>query len=527
MTWGMHNGLLKQITGVLVTVLAIPFHVWAQNDVTVTDNENNQNLEYRFESIGTIGDGSYAPFWFTSNRQGLLSENKNCGLMHFAALGDMLLSNNTGVDYGMDMGIGAGLHSSWIIHQLYVDLNYKWIGLEVGMKERWGELKNHMLSTGGLTWSGNSQPIPQVRLGVQEFTRIPILGGWFSAKGHISYGRFTDDKWRKSQAESAKQVNLYSNDLLFHSKALFVKFGDVDRFPFEATIGLEMYSMFGGTLHNRTLYTDEILDEYKMPSGPNAYLTALLPFNEVGSQGKENGDILGSWHLSFDYHGDAWGIRAYYEHFYEDHSSMLGIEYKNDLEGNKDFVFYGFRRNWFDALWGVEVNLKDNLPVRNVVLEVLNTRGQSGPICRDHFYPVEEGVDGCDDMYYHELYDSYSMSGYSIGSPILVSPMYNKDYSQCFRSNRVLMYHVGIDGGIGDKWYYRALFTNTTHWGTYKEPFNRVQKVSSCLLESSYRLGDAYSWKIGLSLGLDFNDGDLLGNNTGVMVTLSKLWKIL
>ena len=132
--------------------------------------------------------------------------------MHLSALGDISLPNGIGVDYGLDFGAQASTRSGLFLHQLYIDLSYKWIGLDAGMQERWGELKNRTLSTGGLTWSGNSSPIPQVRLGIPYFTRIPVLGRWFSLKGHIGYGRFTDDKWRKSQAEKAeKAVNYILN----------------------------------------------------------------------------------------------------------------------------------------------------------------------------------------------------------------------------------------------------------------------------------------------------------------------------
>ena len=499
----------------------------SQDDNRSSGKLTDENMVFGFESAGLLGKGTHAPFWHTSNRQGLSSIEKESGLMHFAVLGNMSLLNGMEVDYGLDFGAEASSKSNMFLHQLYVDLRYKRIGLDVGMQERWGELKNRALSTGGLTWSGNSKPIPQLRIGLTDFTGIPFLGGWFSFKGHVSYGRLTDDKWRKSQAEWANNGDRYTDGLLFHSKDFFLRFGDASRFPLEATIGLEMYSVFGGTLHNRELNKDEMIDEYMLPSGPNAYLTALLPFNDVGNQGKENGNILGSWHLSFDYHGQEWGARAYYEHFYEDHSSLLGIEYKSDLEGNNDFIFYGFRRNWFDGLWGIEVNLKESWPVRNVVLEVLNTRGQCGPICKDSFYPVQEGVDGRDGMYNHELYDSYSMSGYNIGSPILISPVYNKDYNQRLRSNRVLMYHLGIDGSWADKWEYRALFTNTTHWGTYENPFNEIQDVTSCLLEGSYLIPGNNDWRIGLSVGFDLNEGDLMGNNTGVMFSIAKSWKIL
>ena len=257
--------------------------------------------------------------------------------MHMGAVGGMPVCKGLSLDYGVDLGLAAGMRSNLFVHQLYADLNYKWLGLEMGMKERWGELKNRSLSTGGLTWSGNSQPIPQIRAGIPEFVRIPVLGGWFSVKGHVAYGRFTDDKWRKERAENGPFKDRYTDGLLFHSKDLFIRVGNADRFPLQVTLGLEMYSVFGGTLHNRPLEGTEILQEYKMPTDANAYLSALIPFNKVGEQGKENGDILGSWHLSVDYTGKDWGARFYYEHFFEDHSSLIGVEYKNDLEGKKSF----------------------------------------------------------------------------------------------------------------------------------------------------------------------------------------------
>ena len=527
----MRLSFRKQLPLILaVTLVALPLSARQDMHDTVSGSQTGHSLVYRFESVGALAKGSYAPFWHISNRQGLSSFNPESGYMRFAALGSMSKSDVSSIGYGADLGVGAGMQNNLILQQLYVDFNYKWLGLFMGMKERWGELKNPALSSGGLTWSGNSRPVPQVRLGLPDYVRLHILGDWFSVKTHIAYGRLTDDKWRRdraSQAETAFLKGRYTDRLLYHSKDMFLRFGNPDRMPFQATIGLEMYCIFGGTMHNRPLEHEVVLDEYKLPSGPDAYLTAFLPVNSVGNQGKENGNTLGSWHLSFDYLGNDWGVRAYYEHFFEDHSSMLGVDYKSDLDGNMAFVFYGFRRNWFDGLFGLEVNLPERLPVRNIVFEVLNTRGQCGPICMEPVFPIEEHVDGRDDIYNQELYDSYSMGGYLMGNPVLISSFYNKDCSQRLRSNRALMYHFGIDGSLGSRWDYRALVTTTSHWGTYYVPFDEVQRVTSCLLEGSYRIGDEYGWKVGLSLGLDLNDGDLTGNNTGVMLTISKSWRIL
>ena len=127
--------------------------------------------------------------------------------------------------------------------------------------------------------------------------------------------------------------------------------------------------------------------------------------------------------------------------------------------------------------------------------------------------------------------DLYSHWGYAMGNPVLISPVYNDDGYAGFRSNRVRMYHIGIDGGISKQLDYRLLATTTQHWGCYGAPLKEVERVTSVLLECTYRMGDAYDWKFSLSGAMDFDSGSggsyLLGNNKGVMLTISKSWKVL
>ena len=210
----------------------------------------------------------------------------------------------------------------------------------------------------------------------------------------------------------------------------------------------------------------------------------------------------------------------------------MGIEYKNNTEGEKDFIFFGFRRNWFDGLFGIEVNAPDDFRYfRNAVIEFMNTRGLSGPICHsascntDGMYVIEE-VDGRDGMYNHGIYSSYTHHGYALGNPVLISPVYYEN-GNSFRSNRVQMFHVGVDGGITDNIDYRLLATTTRHWGCYGDPLKEIERVTSLMLECSYRLGDRYDWKFTLSGAMDIDRGSLLGNNKGVMLTISKFWKVL
>ena len=497
----------------------LPAIVLALLPMGMSAQDDDPLLAFRLETVGMTGGGSHAPFWHTSNRQGLPSVESSNGYAHFAALGGVHRPSGFGVDYGLDLGGGAGLENNLFIHQLYADVNFRWLGVSMGMKERWSD-KNPYLSSGALTWSGNSKPLPEVRAGIPEFVSIPFLGNWVALKGHIGYGRLTDDDWRREHGG-----NQYVNGVLFHSKSAFLRFGDLERFPLQVSIGLEMNNLFGGVKYAGGAETP-------MPSNAAAYWTVLFPFHEVEQQGNEDGDNLGSWHLNFDFALNDWHIGAYYEHFYEDHSSWLGIEYKNDMEGNKDFIFFGFRRNWFDGLFSVEVNAPDDIRFfRSAVLEFMNTRGLCGPICHsascntDGMYVIEE-VDGRDGMYNHGIYSSYSHHGYAIGNPVLVSPAYYENGNR-FRSNRAQMFHLGVDGGITDNIDYRVLATTTRHWGCYGAPLKEVENITSLMLECSYRLGGADSWKFTLSGAMDIDSGSMLGNNKGIMLTISKFWKVL
>lgn len=486
--------------------------------------ENHNSVVCYFETEGITGIGRNAPFWHTSNKQGLPSTNSNNGFIHFSTLGSTKADSRLGIDYGVDLILGTNHEYNGLIHQLFFVLNYKWLDVELGMKERWSD-KNHTLSSGALTWSGNSRPIPEIRAGIPDYVRIPFLGSCFSVKGHVGYGRMTDDKWRQSHGNGT-----YMDGILFHSKSAYIRFGNDERFPLQVTLGLEMNNMFGGTRHVGET-------TYDMPADVVTYWTVLFPFHKVGKQGNKDGDNLGSWHLCLDYYFSDWRIGTYYEHFYEDHSSMLGIEYKSSDNGQKDFVFYGFRHNWLDGLFGIEVNAPNYIRFfHNAVFEYMNTKGQSGPICNsadsrtNQVYVVEE-IDGRDGMYNHSIYDSYTHWGYAIGNPVLLSPVYNDDGSARFRSNRVQMYHIGIDGGITNKIGYRFLATTTQHWGCYGAPLKEVERVTSVMLECTYRMGDAYDWKFSLSGAMDFDGGSggsyLLGNNKGVMLTISRQWQIM
>ena len=70
--------------------------------------------------------------------------------------------------------------------------------------------------------------------------------------------------------------------------------------------------------------------------------------------------------------------------------------------------------------------------------------------------------------------------------------------------------------------------------GCYGAPLKEVERVTSVMIECSYSKGGAYDWRFTLSGAMVFDSAvgsgaqvPLLGYGRGVMVTVSKTWKVL
>lgn len=147
-----------------------------QNNVEIS-----RYLDISAKTGVTFSSGLNAPFWLTANRQGLSSISNNSCYLDGKVQGGFCFNNRWRIDYGTELAVAAGFERIFNIQQLYADFSWKWLTLSFGSKERWGEFKNIELSSGGLTWSGNSYPIPQIRLEVPEFAAF--AGGWLALKG--------------------------------------------------------------------------------------------------------------------------------------------------------------------------------------------------------------------------------------------------------------------------------------------------------------------------------------------------------
>lgn len=466
----------------------------------------SKNIQYEFSIQGTAGGGDNAPFWFTNNRYGLgTTEN-------FGGLASVALWRTPEVDslrmcrigYGIDLASPINAENSYFcIQQAYADIEWKMLCLSLGQKERSSELKNPYLSTGGMVLGMNSRPLPQIRLEMPDFWTIPGTNDIFSFKAHIAYGWYTDNRWqRKFNAETN---NAYTSGSMFHSKALFVKLGNKNRFPLEVTGGLEMACQFGGTGWNLRHYTGESMEQ-SVDLGGNLW-TALIPGGgDVNDENYANaaGNHIGSWHLRLDWLQKQWGMGVYMEHMYEDHSQMF------------------FQYGWKDMLLGLEVKLPQNPFVSSIVYEYNTTMHQSGPIYHDKTEENPHQISARDDYYNNHVYGSWQMGGFVIGNPLLLSPIYNTYFNHtgnmALMHNRVRVHHIGLLGRPSEEWSWRILYTHHYSLGKYIMPVDDPCSANYILVEASY----SPKWCRGLSFAASYghNDGNLLGNSNGAMLAV-------
>ena len=183
-------------------ILTILFCFSASSVMTAQNGLKQQNVSSFVEYGASVHTGDNTPLWQVSNQHGLSSIDNNTYFRGGAFYTDTI--RQWRLEGGLDMAVAAGLTSTFVLQQAYADIRYKWIGLLIGSKEINSPLLNRELSSGGLLWSGNARPIPQVWIGLPEYVQIlPRL----ALKAEISYGWFTDNKYQEEKISGIPRVS--------------------------------------------------------------------------------------------------------------------------------------------------------------------------------------------------------------------------------------------------------------------------------------------------------------------------------
>ena len=481
-------------------------------------------LQYEAEMQGSFSKGQ-TPLWLNANKYGLSSLARTNGYLRGSLVRPLSTDSarRWGIGYGVDVAVPVHYTSHVVVQQAFVEARWLHGVLSVGSKEYPMELKNQTLSSGSQTLGINARPVPQVRLALPQYWKIPILHRWLQIKGHIAYGMMTDDNW---QHDFTQRRSKYADHVLYHSKAGYLRIGNEDAyFPLSVEMGLEMATIFGGKPYQRNANGEMV--EVPAGHGLKDFWHAFVPGGQDatdGEYGNVAGDQLGSWVMRINYDADTWRWSAYADHFFEDHSQMFLLDYDGYGEG-ENYMAHTKRRYYRyklkDIMLGTELKLKYGRWLRHVVFEYLYTKYQSGPYNHDHTMNIPDHLAGMDDYYNHGNYPGWQHWGQVMGNPLYRSPIYNSENHDLYvHNNRFKAYHLGFDGMPSDRLGYRVLATYQDGLGTYNEPFTKVHHNVSFLVEATYHF--PHNWQVKGGYAMDFGSEKMLGHNAGFQLTIRK-----
>jgi hypothetical protein len=480
----------------------------------------DSSVSYEAETYVNAGKGDLAPYFITSNNGGVVTQPFT--LMERAKLEKELVADDR-FEYGFGIDAIANASKSvnynrysadkgWIenmqhpsrvwLQQLWAGLKYRGVFLTAGMSENNRSLFDNNLGSGDITLSNNARPIPQIRIGFIDFQDVPLTNGWLQIQGEIAYGKFFDKSWLENH------YNYYNSKLTtglwFHYKRAY--FRTNPDMPFCFTIGMQHASQFGGSY--RSYKEGNLQSENSNKVKLKDFVDVFIQKNggsgsSIGDKQYYNGNHLGSWDMQLSY-------------MFED-----GAEFKFTLQSPwEDGSGIGKLNGW-DGVYGLEYNSAYDGAVEAVRIEYFDFRNQSGPI---HWAPADSPntqipneATGADDYYNNYYYNGWMNYGMALGSPLMLSPIYNTDGTLHFLHNRIRGFQVGMSGHLSYSLPYRVLLNSRKSWGTPFIPLLETKSSVSMMLELGY---DFSKIPLSLTAQIAFDSGKLYGNNFGASLSV-------
>ena len=428
-----------------------------------------------------IASGSYAPFWLQSNRNGDVSSSPISGSVTAGIYKESVHSERWwDYDFGVQLTgrIPAGnqILATGYFNQLYAHARLYIFDITMGIKPQQVLTQDSLLSSGSLLLSGNSQPLPRITVGIEQWRPIPGCYGYAELKGGLTHAWMAD--------------NVYIKHGFLHHKWIGLRLGG--RLPVNVSYELHHAAQWGG-------YSPEYGD---LGNDWKAYGNAFLaqPGGTMYTDQKNaQGNHVGSQQLMLTGKGKGWEVSAYWQNFFEDNFAILG-------KG----------RNLTDGLWGVSMKQNRWPFIQGVTYEFLNTTDQSGP------WHDRDGLcyAGNDCYYQNHIYQNgwnYFMR--SMGTPFITSPLYNTDGTIYTQNSRVRVHHVGVRGDIYG-FRYRVMASYARNYGNDNTVRDPLSTNTALLLEVQKHVEKAWGLDFGLRLAADL--GSQWGNQVGGQITIRK-----
>ncbi|MDE5641856.1 MAG: capsule assembly Wzi family protein [Muribaculaceae bacterium] len=384
------------------------------------------------------------------------------------------------------------------LQQLYASVKYRGVFLQAGMKDHHSIILPDGLSSGDLSRSDNARPVPEISVGFIDFQNIPFTSGWVQINGEIAYGRFTDDSFNRQQYNFYEW--LLAEDIYYTYKRCHFRTNPAQ--PLSITVGMQATGQFGGKSY---IYRRGKLTQTRERGFKLRYIWDMFfPWQGNGDSYYE-GNSLGSWDFKARYTlPDKSELSFAFEWPWED-GSGIG------------------KQNGWDGLWGLYYSRPGRSLITGAAIEYLTFCNQSGPL---HYAPgdhtdtdITAEATGGDNYYNNDVYGAFDNYGLSIGSPFLMSPLYNADGYPAYLHSRTRGFHAAIKGCAGSEVDYRLMLSWQEAWGNGRLPQATALHNTSMMAEARWnasRITDGLS----LCVQAAFDSGDLRGDNFGAYISV-------
>lgn len=446
-------------------------------------------MQYNIGVSALASSGRFAPFWLQSNMNGDISSSPFSGNVS-AGVYKQAVHNERWWDYDFAVQLTGRVQSripgsafdmqqritTGYFNQLYAHLRLYIFDITAGIKPMIYEMQDTALSMGSMVFSGNSQPLPRLTIGIDRYTPVPGCYGYFELKGGLTHAWLAD--------------NVYMRGSYIHHKWLALRLGG--RLPVNISYELHHAAQWGGI---SPVYGDIGSD---WQSFVNVFLArggGVMRNDQLNAQGNH----VGSQQLMLTGKGNGWEVSMYWQNFFED-----------------NFAAIGDGQNLADGLWGISLKQTRWPYVQGVTYEFMNTTDQSGP------WHDRDGLcyAGNDSYYRNSVFvNGWNYFFRSIGTPFLTSPLYNEDGTIYTLNSRVRVHHIGVRGDIYG-FLYRVKLSYARNYGNDNTSRAVLSDNTAILLEVTKHSEQAWGLDFGLRIAGDF--GTQWGNQFGAQITVSK-----
>lgn len=446
-------------------------------------------MQYNIGVSALASSGRFAPFWLQSNMNGDISSSPFSGNVS-AGVYKQAVHNERWWDYDFAVQLTGRVQSripgsafdmqqritTGYFNQLYAHLRLYIFDITAGIKPMIYEMQDTALSMGSMVFSGNSQPLPRLTIGIDRYTPVPRCYGYFELKGGLTHAWLAD--------------NVYMRGSYIHHKWLALRLGG--RLPVNISYELHHAAQWGGI---SPVYGDIGSD---WQSFVNVFLArggGVMRNDQLNAQGNH----VGSQQLMLTGKGNGWEVSMYWQNFFED-----------------NFAAIGDGQNLADGLWGISLKQTRWPYVQGVTYEFMNTTDQSGP------WHDRDGLcyAGNDSYYRNSVFvNGWNYFFRSIGTPFITSPLYNEDGTIYTLNSRVRVHYIGVRGDIYG-FLYRVKLSYARNYGNDNTSRAVLSDNTAILLEVTKHSEQAWGLDFGLRIAGDF--GTQWGNQFGAQITVSK-----